>query len=66
MTAQPISRSDWERVKRVASEAWALPVDARARMRREDFAEDEGSRTEVQSLLESMELSASNSILLRS
>ena len=49
------SREQWERVKRVASEAWALPAAERKLYASKECGEDEGLRAEVQSLLESME-----------
>jgi eukaryotic-like serine/threonine-protein kinase len=55
MSAQSMSRSDWERVKRIAYEAFALPPGDRIAYAREAWADDEILRTETLSLLESME-----------
>jgi len=50
-----ISRGDWERVKRVAAEAWVQSPGARTAFVLEACSGDETLRTEVLSLLESME-----------
>src|SRR5258706_2158932 len=49
-----MSRSDWERVKRIASDAWALAPADRASFALQACAGDDGLQREVMSLLESM------------
>ena len=55
MTAHSMSRDDWARVKRVASDVWARPMEERARCIDEACAGDDALRAEVVSLVESME-----------
>ena len=51
----PISRERWQRVKRVASDAWSRPATERAQFTLDECAGDATLRAEVLSLLESME-----------
>ena len=55
MTAHSMSRDEWARVKRVASDVWARPMEERARCIDEACAGDDALRAEVVSLVESME-----------
>jgi hypothetical protein len=55
MASESLSRERWQRVKRVASDAWARPVAERDQFTLEQCAGDAGLRAEVLSLLESME-----------
>ena len=55
MTAHSMSRDEWARIKRVASDVWARPVEDRARYIDEACAGDGPLRAEVVSLVESME-----------
>jgi non-specific serine/threonine protein kinase/serine/threonine-protein kinase len=50
-----MSRDDWERVKRVAGEAWALPASERVRYATAACGDDDNLCREVLSLLTSME-----------
>jgi hypothetical protein len=55
MTAHSMSRDEWARVNRVASEVWARPADERARCLDRSLRWRRALRAEVVSLVESME-----------
>src|SRR5262245_61961826 len=55
MAAESVSRERWQRVKRVASDAWARPATERDQFTLDECAGDAALRGEVLSLLESME-----------
>src|SRR5262245_17046667 len=55
MTAPPMTRGEWQRVKRVAADAWTRPAHERARYAAEVCRGDETLHHEVLSLLASMD-----------
>ncbi len=55
MTVESMSPEHWQRVKRVAADAWARPPADRAQYALQECAGDDALRVEVLSLLDSME-----------